>query len=108
MIGIDIDEDKIQLAKNNSKVYGVQEEIDFRTGDYFEGNNSIKADVVYMSPPWGGPEYINRPLYSLATLCADHGGGKEIIKIALKIAPKIAMHLPRNLDKSEVSVMIKM
>lgn len=52
-----------------------------------------------MSPPWGGPEYLNQKVYSLARIFQDHGDGKKVIQKALEIAPKVAIHLPRNIDK---------
>jgi len=103
VIGIDYDENKIKLAKNNAKVYGVEDKIQFRTGDYFRSGNVLKANVVYMSPPWGGPNYLRNHIYSMANMCSNHGGGQRIFEIARQIAPRVVIHLPRNVDKSEVS-----
>lgn len=103
VIGMDIDQDKIKLAEHNASVYNVQNKIRLQTGNYFQRDPTLKADVVYMSPPWGGPEYLNQPVYSLAGMCREHGGGHKVIQIALEIAPKVAMHVPRNIDKIEVS-----
>lgn len=105
VIGVDIDENKIKLARHNAGVYDVQDKIQLQTGNYFQKDLTLRADVVFMSPPWGGPEYLNQPVYSLAGMCREHGGGKRLIQIALEIAPKVALHVPRNIDKSEVSIM---
>ena len=107
VIGMDIDKSKLVLAKHNAMVYQVEDKIELRVGDYFQRDHHLKADVVYMSPPWGGPEYLKQPEYSLAAMCGDHGGGRKVIQVALEIAPKVAIHLPRNINKYEVSWLMK-
>lgn len=52
VIAIDIDEKKIEMAKHNANIYGVAERIEFIVGDYFELASTLKADVVFLSPPW--------------------------------------------------------
>lgn len=36
VIAIDIDPDKIELARHNARVYGVEDRIEFIVGDYFK------------------------------------------------------------------------
>jgi trimethylguanosine synthase len=61
VIAIDIDPNKIELAKNNAKVYGVEDRIIFLQGDfnllYTDVLKEYKVDVVFLSPPWGGVGY---------------------------------------------------
>lgn len=54
-----MDPTKIALAKHNAAVYGVQDRIEFIVGDFLQIAPTLKADVVFLSPPWGGPEYTN-------------------------------------------------
>lgn len=42
---------KIELARNNAKVYGVDDRIEFIVGNFMELAPSLKADVVFLSPP---------------------------------------------------------
>lgn len=58
MIAIDIDPEKIRLAKHNADIYEVGDRIEFIVGDYTQLYQKLKADVVFLSPPWGGPKYI--------------------------------------------------
>lgn len=51
VIAIDIDPKKIELAKHNASVYGVADRIEFIVGDFFLLAPSLKADVVFLSPP---------------------------------------------------------
>lgn len=56
----------VEWARHNAAIYGVEERISFIVGDAMEvlqrlaaeqkaGKQSI--DVVFLSPPWGGPGY---------------------------------------------------
>uniref|UniRef100_A0A0P6G2W7 Trimethylguanosine synthase n=1 Tax=Daphnia magna TaxID=35525 RepID=A0A0P6G2W7_9CRUS len=51
VIAIDIDPVKIELARHNASVYGVADRIEFIVGDFFQLAPSLKADVVFLSPP---------------------------------------------------------
>lgn len=46
------------MAKHNAGIYGVADRIEFIVGDYLTLADSLKGDTVYLSPPWGGPEYL--------------------------------------------------
>lgn len=64
----------------------------------------LKADVVFMSPPWGGPDYSVNESFSIDSMCAHHfGGGYGIFKLVKNIAPNIAFHLPKTTNIYEVS-----
>ena len=56
VIAIDIDPHKIAMARNNARVYNVEHKIDFIVGDFFAIAPRLLADVIFLSPPWGGPE----------------------------------------------------
>ena len=42
VIAIDIDPEKIAMAKNNAKIYGVQDKIEFICGDFFDVIKTLK------------------------------------------------------------------
>ena len=56
VIAIDIDSNKIKMARNNARVYGVEAKIEFIVGDFFSIAPKLVADAIFLSPPWGGPE----------------------------------------------------
>lgn len=69
VIAIDIDPKKIKIAKHNAKIYGVSNRIEFIVGDYVTLIHSFKADVIFLSPPWGGPnyskvQYLSAPIFA--------------------------------------------
>ncbi|XP_022162132.1 trimethylguanosine synthase-like [Myzus persicae] len=96
VIAIDIDPNKIKLARHNAEIYGVAHKIEFIVGDFFLIYPKLKADVVFMSPPWGGPGYSIDNSFSLKSMCANYfGGGFKIFDIVKTIAPNIAFHMPK-------------
>ncbi|CAH9074711.1 unnamed protein product [Cuscuta epithymum] len=100
VIAIDIDPRKIEMAQNNARVYGVEEYIDFLTGDFFQLAPFLKGDVVFLSPPWGGPAYKLRDTYTLDLLKPKDG--YSLFQVAHNITPNIIMYLPRNMDLIQV------
>ncbi|KAG4140412.1 hypothetical protein ERO13_D06G017400v2 [Gossypium hirsutum] len=89
VIAIDIDPKKIDYAYQNATVYGVNDQIDFVTGDFFTIAPKLKADTVFLSPPWGGPDYAKVEIYDLKTMLKPHDG--------------IVMFLPRNVDLNQLA-----
>ncbi|XP_075776797.1 trimethylguanosine synthase isoform X2 [Pelodiscus sinensis] len=96
VIAIDIDPVKISLARNNAEVYGVADQIDFICGDFMLLASHIKADVVFLSPPWGGPDYATAEIFDVRTMISPDGF--EIFKLSQKITNNIVYFLPRNAD----------
>ncbi|CAH1732703.1 trimethylguanosine synthase-like isoform X1 [Aphis gossypii] len=96
VIAVDIDPYKIKLAQNNAKIYGVADKIEFIVGNFFEMSSMLRADVVCMSPPWGGPEYLIDNSFSITSMCKNYEfGGFTIFDIVKNIAPNIAFHMPK-------------
>uniref|UniRef100_T1JFH1 Trimethylguanosine synthase n=1 Tax=Strigamia maritima TaxID=126957 RepID=T1JFH1_STRMM len=89
VIAVDIDPSKIRKAYNNAKVYGVADRIEFVVGDYLQLAPFLKADVVFLSPPWGGPGYSQ----------------VEIFKISKQITTEIAFFVPRNTDLDQLAML---
>ncbi|XP_067887950.1 trimethylguanosine synthase isoform X2 [Heterodontus francisci] len=101
VIAVDIDPVKIDLAQNNARVYGVTEQIEFILGDFMLLASDLKADAVFLSPPWGGPDYVNAKIFDLKTMMSLDGF--EIFTLSQKITPNIVYFLPRNADIEQVA-----
>lgn len=101
VIAIDIDPIKIELARNNARVYGVEDRIEFIIGDFLQLASKLIADVVFLSPPWGGPEYIKSETFDLNNIMPPIGG-INLFNIARKITEHVAYFLPRNVDTMQV------
>ena len=104
VIAVDIDPVKIELARNNAMVYGVEDRIEFIVGDFLKIAPSLRADVVFLSPPWGGPEYLREEVYSLSNLTPDCD---KMMAAARQISNDIALFLPRNVSVDEVIELVE-
>ena len=100
VIAIDIDPSKIDLAICNAKVYKVDHKIDFIVGDFITlAKSGLKADVVFLSPPWGGPQYLQHEKYYISSMTPD---GNLVFEMAKKISQNIAFYVPRTSDEDEL------
>ncbi|TFK34071.1 RNA cap guanine-N2 methyltransferase-domain-containing protein [Crucibulum laeve] len=80
VIALDTSPTRLALARHNAQIYGVADRIEFILTDYFsfaksylslpssstddgtlspDRNASRKVDVIFLSPPWGGPSYLS-------------------------------------------------
>ncbi|OAF66859.1 snRNA/snoRNA cap hypermethylase [Intoshia linei] len=92
---IDINPDKITMAKHNASVYGSSDKIEFIVGDYFDVINNFAgiSQVIMLDPPWGGPEYILSKWMD-----PNEFNIPNILHTALQICPNVGVLLPRNLS----------
>jgi len=100
VIAIDIDPNKIKMARHNAGIYGVEHNIEFITGDFLEIAPTLKADVVFLSPPWGGPDYKNKR-FDMNTIL-EPIGGMGLYNIAARITQNVAYYLPRKTNIFQV------
>ncbi|XP_014474789.1 PREDICTED: uncharacterized protein LOC106744478 isoform X2 [Dinoponera quadriceps] len=105
VIAIDIDPEKIACARNNARIYEVENKIEFIVGDFFKLAGKLKADVVFLSPPWGGPEYWKEPVFDMNSLLPING--KAIYKAARQISTSVAYYLPRNVNIRQARMLAK-
>jgi len=104
VLAVDIDPVKIMLAGNNARVYSVEDKIEFFQGDFLQLAKSLEvfrnADVVFFSPPWGGPSYLNEPVYKLSSIEPDI---KETLSVIREhITENIALLVPRTTDPDDL------
>ncbi|NWY74263.1 TGS1 synthase, partial [Erithacus rubecula] len=110
VIAIDIDAEKLRLARHNARVYGVAERIDFLRGDFMALAAGLRADVVFLSPPWGGPDYATADVFDIQTMiCPDGYPCHPFLPGSLPSPPSppitnnIVYFLPRNADINQVA-----
>ncbi|XP_020572794.1 trimethylguanosine synthase-like [Phalaenopsis equestris] len=100
VVAVEIDPRKVDYAVKNARIYGVKDRIEFLVGDFFSLAPFLKGDVVFISPPWGGPSYSKIHTFTLDMLKPKDG--YLIFQAAQEITPNIIMFLPRNVDLSQV------
>lgn len=127
VIAIDNDETRLRLARHNAAIYGVVNRIEFILGDFVQFAKTLVrrdeareggrvVDVIFLSPPWGGPSYLHRvdsnppsdvpqhPEFLLSDVTPIHGS--ELFELAERITPNIAYYLPRNTNLQEISDLV--
>jgi len=99
---IEIDENRVAMARHNAEIYGVADRIDFRQADITSSATlqSLPEDIdtVFLDPPWGdGPgDYQRRQLIYLEDLQL---AGRDLRTLVEKITCReVIMKLPPNFD----------
>jgi len=96
---IEIDENRLKMAKNNSEIYQVQDKIEFIHGDFFKEAPKISAEAIFLDPPWGGPDYAALQSFKLENFSPN---GQDILKLAFKHFSKVILRIPVNFDLTEL------
>ncbi|XP_046472415.1 trimethylguanosine synthase isoform X1 [Neodiprion pinetum] len=104
VIAIDIDPVKIQLARHNAIIYGVEKRIEFIVGDYLQLAPKLFADVVFLSPPWGGPKYLMDETFDIEKILAPLGG-TALYNTSKSITEHVAYFLPKNVDTMQLAML---
>lgn len=70
--------------------------ISFIQGDFLQLAPQLKADVVFLSPPWGGPKhnYVDADCFDLATMIEPDGAA--VFAAARAVTNNVAYMVPRN------------
>lgn len=107
VLAYDNDQARLELASHNASVYGVRDSIDFVCDDVIAVLTSVVTgsqrhdtliDMIFLSPPWGGPEYIDDANFDLRGNFVSGIDLIDLIKLALVVTPNVACFLPRNSD----------
>ncbi|XP_030374509.1 uncharacterized protein LOC115624063 [Scaptodrosophila lebanonensis] len=103
VIAIDIDEKKLAMAKHNAAIYGVAHKIQFVHADFlkFALSTRLRPDVVFLSPPWGGPDYLRQPSYDIEK-CLQPVGAAQLLQLARQLSPNVSCFFPRNANMQQL------
>ena len=139
VIALDNNPTRLALARHNAAIYGVADRIEFILADYPSFVRSYLSahnptthgrviDVVFLSPPWGGPSYLHGPNteptpelssderpaaqgtdkepheYSLSSILPLPG--PQLFHLSRRITPNIAFYLPRNANLVEIAALV--
>ena len=105
VLSVEIDSRKASLLQQNARVYDVSERVEVVCVDFLDLAPRIRADVVLLSPPWGGPEYSQEESFDVEKM----GGHPELgLSALLKIAFEVmgcqaaVAWLPRSASLAQV------
>ena len=100
VIAIDIDPKKIEIARHNAKIYGVDHKIEFLCGNFLDICPRLRdVDVVFLGPPWGGTDYLDLGSHfeiDKGINLGDSCNGTDLFTMALKLTKNLVYLLPRN------------
>jgi trimethylguanosine synthase len=97
----DIDPVKIENAKNNAAIYGVDYKIVFSCQDflnydfYKQALTDEQIDVVFLAPPWGGTSYNKNhrfDIFSQIQPCI-----RQMLKKAFELSERVVLLMPKNI-----------
>lgn len=114
VIGLDNNDVHLKCTLNNATVYydpafvtnhlkliqcdwGAEDDNMTKTLEYLKGE---RIDLVFGSPPWGGPSYSKHSLYDMDQL--EPMPLKELLLSLLPISQRIMLFLPRNSDIDQI------
>lgn len=105
VIAIDVDPEKIRMAKHNAAIYGVADKIEFIVGDSIKILPTIKhADVVFLSPPWGGLKY-SRKRYDMEEMVINGVTGSALFALARRLTKNIVYYMPKTTPVADLEAL---
>lgn len=99
VFAIEKDAGRIEIARYNAGIYGVADKIIFIHGDFFNEAPKIRADGIFIDPPWGGPGYKELEGFKLDNFSPD---GNDILKLSFEYFGKVALKVPDFFDLREL------
>ena len=108
VVAIDHDVDKLTRLVNNAAVYGVAKcifpiacDVHCLLEERSVLGGTPKFDLLLMSPPWGGPAYLEGGLFNLKTgfPCGD---GFDLIVRSFRLCGNVVCVLPKNVDSKQL------
>ena len=112
VIAIDNSPERLACAAHNAAVYGVADRIQFIEADFVgwvKDPANIAAigepiDVVFASPPWGGPDYSAQgTTFDLNRLTPLPGS--ELLPLLRSLTPHVGIFLPRSTDLDQLAAL---
>ncbi|ORY20002.1 S-adenosyl-L-methionine-dependent methyltransferase [Rhizoclosmatium globosum] len=101
VIAVDIDPVKLACTHHNAKLYGALGNIEFIHGDFMKVATQLKGDVVFLSPPWGGPDYLKEDTFDIKTMMPIDG--EALFNEASKITKNIIYYMPKSSDQDQLT-----
>ena len=111
VIAIDIDPSKLECARHNASIYGVEDRIEFILGDCIDvlrslAENGTAIDCVFLAPPWGGPGYVASEAFDVRSIQLPRGAhaavdGIDLLRLARQVSSNVAYMLPKNINAAQ-------
>jgi len=96
VVGIDIDDKKIEMAKVNAGIYKVAENTEFIVNDFLEEIGNHEADLVILQP-----SLLDCSKFTIESIYPNL---TQLVRSSLQASKSILIYLPPNLDATQVAV----
>jgi trimethylguanosine synthase len=96
VIYCEADEKVLESAKVNARVYGVEDKIEFKLGSFLDLAPELKADGVYLAPPWTLDSETKNYAVDLKNFDLEKlspVAGKALFAAALLVSNNIAFYI---------------
>lgn len=113
-LGVDTDADRLRAAAANATLYGVRGRCDFVRADWnslseamarHRPRGACAPDLLFLSPPWGGPDYLAAERYDLTQRMAGEADAAALLRGARALASRVAFFLPRNVAAADAAAL---
>lgn len=91
VIALDLDADRLRMARHNAGIYGVEDRIELVRADIVDRAGAIEADLLVLDPPWGGRGY-DRERVAIEDL------GLDLAMVLARFTGPVVLKLPRSFD----------
>ncbi len=99
VFAVDASGERLEMARHNASVYGVENKIEFLHMDVFEALVKVKAEAVFLDPPWGGTRYNEIKNFGLNNFAVD---GAKLLELAFQQFSKVVLRVPRQFNLLEL------
>lgn len=97
VFAIEIDRTKYDYLRHNMLVMGLNQVVECLCGDALQVCPRLQQDLIFIDPPWGGPEY------KLCSKISLFLSGKPLADVCRELSPHtkyIALKVPTNFDEA--------
>lgn len=102
VIAVDVDRDRLSMARRNAEIYGVSARIDFIHDDVMEAYRKLSFDALNIDPPWGGPDYAKKARFGWRDFAPNP---LPLIQHAIRSGIPVAVGLPANFSDEELGAL---
>jgi len=100
VIAVELDYQRLAMAQRNAEIYGVDGQITFIQGDYFQIAPTVTAQAVVLDPPWGWPRFRQDKPFLLEDFTPS---GKDLINFSLQYFQILMLRAPTIFQVSEMA-----
>lgn len=99
VIAIEVDSKRLELAKENARIFNVEDHVTFILGDVLEEIPKLTADTIFFDAQWTGA--VNDPEKKFH-LSDFNPNGNELLAVCFKVTKSVIFRVPANFDFSEL------